>query len=72
MIFQGGVLVPFLQVSGRAFVLFAMIESEPRMQTKPVIFYLFLVWSFIEIVRYLFSHVLNNYVRAPGKARQVS
>ncbi|KAJ2949608.1 hypothetical protein O0L34_g15530 [Tuta absoluta] len=49
---KGGALVPFLQVSGRAFVLFAMIEAEPRMQTKPVIFYLFLVWSMIEVVRY--------------------
>ncbi|KAI5651536.1 protein tyrosine phosphatase-like protein, PTPLA domain-containing protein [Phthorimaea operculella] len=49
---KGGALVPFLQVSGRAFVLFAMIEAEPRMQTKPVVFYLFLVWSMIEVVRY--------------------
>ncbi|CAK1581212.1 unnamed protein product [Parnassius mnemosyne] len=51
---KGGVLVPFLQVSGRAFVLFAMIEAEPRIQTKPVVFYLFLIWSLIEIVRYPF------------------
>ncbi|CAH2049506.1 unnamed protein product, partial [Iphiclides podalirius] len=51
---KGGVLVPFLQVSGRAFVLFVMIEAEPRMQTKPVVFYLFLIWSLIEIVRYPF------------------
>jgi hypothetical protein len=47
------VLVPFLQVSGRAMVLFAMIEAEPRMQTKPVVFYLFIVWSLIEVVRYV-------------------
>lgn len=51
---KGGVLFPLLQVSGRAFVLFAMIEAEPRMQTKPVVFYLFLVWSMVEIVRYPF------------------
>ncbi|CAG9566309.1 unnamed protein product [Danaus chrysippus] len=51
---KGGVLVPFLQVSGRAFILFVMIESEPRMQTKPVVFYLFILWSTIEIVRYPF------------------
>jgi len=49
---KGSVLVPFLQVSGRAFILFAMVEAEPRMQTKPVIFYLFLVWASIETVRY--------------------
>lgn len=49
---RGGVLVPFLQVSGRAFVLFVMIEAEPRMHTKPVVFYLFVMWSMIEVVRY--------------------
>ncbi|KPJ03100.1 3-hydroxyacyl-CoA dehydratase [Papilio xuthus] len=51
---KGGVLVPFLQTSGRAFVLFVMIEAEPRMQTKPVVFYLFLIWGLIEVVRYPF------------------
>ncbi|XP_075979393.1 3-hydroxyacyl-CoA dehydratase 2 isoform X2 [Anticarsia gemmatalis] len=51
---RGGILMPFLQVSGRAFVLFAMIEAEPRMQTKPVVFYLFVMWSMIEVVRYPF------------------
>ncbi|XP_045538829.1 very-long-chain (3R)-3-hydroxyacyl-CoA dehydratase [Papilio machaon] len=51
---KGGVLVPFLQISGRAFVLFVMIEAEPRMQTKPVVFYLFLIWGLIEVVRYPF------------------
>lgn len=49
---KGGALVPFLQVTGRNFVLFAMIDQEPRMMTKPVVFYLFIVWSLIEIVRY--------------------
>lgn len=49
---RGGALVPFLQVTGRSFVLFIMIDYEERMQTKPVVFYLFYVWSLIEIVRY--------------------
>jgi very-long-chain (3R)-3-hydroxyacyl-CoA dehydratase len=49
---KGGALVPFMQVTGRAFVLFVMIDCEERMQTKPVVFYLFLVWASIEIVRY--------------------
>lgn len=49
---KGGVIVPFLQVTGRNFVLFAMIESESRMQTKPVVFYLFFIWSMIEVIRY--------------------
>lgn len=49
---KGGALVPFMQVTGRAFILFAMIDYEPRMMIKPVVFYLFIVWSLIEIVRY--------------------
>ncbi|XP_076675493.1 3-hydroxyacyl-CoA dehydratase 2 [Andrena cerasifolii] len=49
---RSSTLVSLLQVGGRAFILFGMIEAEPRMQTKPVIFYLFLVWSIVEIVRY--------------------
>lgn len=40
-----------LQVGGRAVIFFCLIEGEERMQTKPVIFYLFLVWSSIELVR---------------------
>ncbi|KAL4710959.1 hypothetical protein ACJJTC_017924 [Scirpophaga incertulas] len=51
---RGGVFTPFLQVSGRAFVLFFNIEAEPRMQSKPVVFYLFVIWSCIELVRYPF------------------
>lgn len=49
---KGGAVVPFFQVSGRAFVLFLMIDAEPRMQTKPVVFYLFVMWTMIEVVRY--------------------
>lgn len=48
---KGSVLMPFLQVTARNFVLFVMIDCEERMQVKPVIFYLFLIWSVIEIVR---------------------
>ncbi|CAH4022958.1 very-long-chain (3R)-3-hydroxyacyl-CoA dehydratase isoform X1 [Pieris brassicae] len=51
---KGSPLVAFLQVGGRAFVLFAMIDSEPRMQTKPVVFCLFGIWTLIEVVRYPF------------------
>lgn len=49
---KGGALVPFMQISGRNFILFAMLEFEPRMTTKPVVFYLFIVWASIEVVRY--------------------
>lgn len=48
---KGGMLMPFLQITGRNFVLFAMIDAEDRMQEKPVVFYLFIMWSLIEIIR---------------------
>ncbi|KAG0715922.1 Very-long-chain (3R)-3-hydroxyacyl-CoA dehydratase 3 [Chionoecetes opilio] len=49
---RGSVLPALVQVFGRSVIFFCLIESEERMQTKPAIFYLFLVWSFIELVRY--------------------
>jgi very-long-chain (3R)-3-hydroxyacyl-CoA dehydratase len=49
---KGSPLVPFLQVTGRNFILLAMLDYEPRMTTKPVVFYLFISWALIEIVRY--------------------
>nr|XP_036213850.1 very-long-chain (3R)-3-hydroxyacyl-CoA dehydratase isoform X6 [Bactrocera oleae] len=49
---KGGALMPFFQVMGRNFILFVMVELEERMQTKPVIFYVFTIWSCIEIIRY--------------------
>ncbi|ALC39513.1 CG9267 [Drosophila busckii] len=49
---KGSPLVPFFQVSGRNFVLFLMIEMEPRMHAKPVVFYVFTIWALVEIVRY--------------------
>ncbi|KYN40613.1 3-hydroxyacyl-CoA dehydratase [Trachymyrmex septentrionalis] len=49
---KNSMLVSFLQTGARAFILFFMIDAESRMQTKPVIFYLFLIWSTVEIIRY--------------------
>ncbi|XP_060523846.1 very-long-chain (3R)-3-hydroxyacyl-CoA dehydratase isoform X2 [Cylas formicarius] len=49
---KGGIMMPFMQVVGRLFVLFAMVECEPRIQKMPVVFYLLLVWSSIEVIRY--------------------
>ncbi|SPP85801.1 very-long-chain (3R)-3-hydroxyacyl-CoA dehydratase 3 [Drosophila guanche] len=51
---KGSPLVPFFQVSGRNFILFLMIEWEPRMHAKPVVFYVFLIWSLVELIRYPF------------------
>lgn len=50
---KGSPLLPFIQITGRAFVLFLMIDqSTIGIQTKPVVFYLFLCWSLIEVIRY--------------------
>lgn len=54
-------LMSFLQIGSRAFVLFCMIDAEPRMQTKHVVFYLFLLWNVIELVKYPYyiTEILN-------------
>lgn len=49
---KGGIMAPLFQTLGRAFILFCMIDAEPRMQTKPVVFYLFMIWSSVELIRY--------------------
>ncbi|XP_044758014.1 very-long-chain (3R)-3-hydroxyacyl-CoA dehydratase [Coccinella septempunctata] len=49
---KGGIIAPFIQVGGRVFVLFLMIGGEPKVQTEPIVFILFLAWSSIEIIRY--------------------
>ncbi|XP_037082482.1 very-long-chain (3R)-3-hydroxyacyl-CoA dehydratase-like [Pollicipes pollicipes] len=49
---RGGVLEPLMQVSGRNLMLFIVLEGEQRLQTKPAVFYLFVVWSLVELVRY--------------------
>ena len=46
-------LITRSQVTGRNIWIFALIDSEPRMQTKPVVFYLFMTYSVIEIFRLL-------------------
>lgn len=55
---KGGFFVPLLQIGGRLFVLIVMLEFEPRLQTMPVVFYLFMTWAAIEIIRYVF--LLSN------------
>lgn len=49
---KGSPLFPFLQVTGRNFVLFAIINTESRIQEMPVVFILFMVWSMVELIRY--------------------
>ncbi|OXU22737.1 hypothetical protein TSAR_012345 [Trichomalopsis sarcophagae] len=63
---RGNPLITTLQVGGRAFILFFMIEAEPRMQTKPVVFYIFIVWSVVEVIRYPYymTNLLNVKISA--------
>ncbi|KAJ3641068.1 hypothetical protein Zmor_027591 [Zophobas morio] len=49
---KGGMLMPSIQIGGRLFVLVMMLEFEPRLQVMPVVFYLFMTWSAVEIIRY--------------------
>lgn len=49
---KGSPLFPFLQVTGRNFILFAIIHAESRIQEMPVVFVLFMVWSLVELIRY--------------------
>lgn len=42
--------IPF-QVFGRSTALFLVLIPEPRLHDKPFVFYLFAVWSLIEVVR---------------------
>lgn len=49
---KGSALFPFLQVTGRNFVLFAIIHAESRIHEMPVVFILFMVWSLVELIRY--------------------
>ena len=39
-------------VARKLAVLFVLIDSEPRMHKKPVVFYLYAIWSVMEVVRF--------------------
>ncbi|KAL7878762.1 hypothetical protein AOLI_G00097360 [Acnodon oligacanthus] len=49
-----GLMPAFIQVTGRNFILFVIIGSLEEMQNKPVVFFVFYLWSAIEIFRYPF------------------
>lgn len=51
---KGGFIIPLIQVGIRNFILFGLIDAEPRLQTKPVVCYLFYIWCSIETIRYPF------------------
>ncbi|KAL4227985.1 hypothetical protein ACF0H5_013423 [Mactra antiquata] len=49
-----GVMAPIMQVSGRNFILFMLILQDVRLQIAPVVWYLFMTWSSVELIRYPF------------------
>ena len=49
---KGSVVEAAMQIGFRNFVLLLLIDAEPRMQEKPVVFYIFIIYSVIELVRY--------------------
>lgn len=49
-----GVMPAFIQVMGRNFILFVIFGTLEDMQNKPVVFFVFYLWSMIEIFRYPF------------------
>ncbi|XP_053612964.1 very-long-chain (3R)-3-hydroxyacyl-CoA dehydratase 3-like [Plodia interpunctella] len=51
---KGAPTVAFFQLLGRLFILFIMIDPEPRMQTKAIVPYLYVVWSTIEVIRHIY------------------
>lgn len=42
---------PALHVGYKLFMIFMMIDAEPRMQVKPVVFYLFLLYTMVEVAK---------------------
>lgn len=48
---KGSPLMPFVQIFGRLFILFANLEFEPRLQKMPVTTWLFLAWIYSDIIR---------------------
>ena len=57
---KGSFLKNLALVGGRNFVIFVLIESEPRMHEKPVVFYLMMTYATLEIIRYPY-HLLRVY-----------
>ncbi|XP_028305438.1 very-long-chain (3R)-3-hydroxyacyl-CoA dehydratase [Gouania willdenowi] len=48
------VVSTLVQVEGRSFILFVIFGILPEMQHKPVVFFVFYLWSAVEIFRYPF------------------
>ncbi|KAF5270294.1 hypothetical protein FQA39_LY08405 [Lamprigera yunnana] len=51
---SGSLITSFIQIGGRIAIILLLIDPEPRIQVDPVVSYLYLIWSSIEIIRYPF------------------
>ncbi|XP_076356185.1 very-long-chain (3R)-3-hydroxyacyl-CoA dehydratase-like isoform X3 [Tachypleus tridentatus] len=49
---QGNYLICLFQLCGRFLVIFALLDAHPRSQTKSAIFYLFIGFTVMEVIRY--------------------
>ena len=58
-----GVMVPFVQVFGRNLVLFFVVVAHKELHKEVAVFWLFLVWSLIEVIRYPFYAALVTKTR---------
>ncbi|KAF5300127.1 hypothetical protein FQR65_LT09217 [Abscondita terminalis] len=48
----GAFLPSILQIGGRLMIIYLLIDPEPRLQVDANIFFLYFVWSAVEIIRY--------------------
>ena len=62
---SGSVAANAANVARKVAVLFVLIDAEPRMHKKPVVFYLFMTYSVIEVVRYPY-YLLRVYDKEVG------
>ncbi|XP_077515947.1 3-hydroxyacyl-CoA dehydratase 2 [Amblyomma americanum] len=62
---RGSFIHPLVLVGGRMFMVFTMIDAEPRMHAKPVVFYLFAVYTLVELCRYPY-YMLRTYDKSIG------
>jgi len=49
---SGSPIMPSIQLSGRVFLIFFMIDSEPKIQANVWVLYLFFVYTLVEMIRY--------------------
>lgn len=47
----GDVMYPAIEIGYHMFLLFVVIDGEPQLQSRPVTFNLFLIWSLTDVIR---------------------